>query len=87
MRLSFKEATPALSFLALYRKSHYTSLDDMIKHISSDLERIVTGEGILRETIKRDTPVIEVVEILSYYIVSPTYKDFENLMNVELKND
>lgn len=87
MRVSFKEAKPALAFLALNRKSHYASLSEMAIHISNDLERIVTGAGIVRETIKKDTPVIEVVEILSYYIVSPTYEDFENLMNVELYND
>ncbi len=87
MKASFKKEKSTLAIHALFKRSHYISLGIMVENLVSDIERLLNGEGTIKETIKKDTPVIEVVEILSYYIVSPTFEDFENLMNVELIND
>ncbi len=87
MKASLEKEKSTLAIHGLFKRSHYTSLDNMVENLVSDIERLLNGEGTIKDTIKNDTPVIEVVEILSYYIVAPTFEDFENLMNVELQND
>ena len=80
MKISTKKGLKALQWLI--GRMHYTSVEAFLECLANDLSKYVTGTGRVKDTIRRETPAFYVFEMLSYYIVCPTQKDYESLMNI-----